>query len=258
MGLTYQSTGITSRENFNITCISNEPVIALAGNPNTGKSTLFNALTGLRQHTGNWPGKTVLQSKGTYIYNTRKYLVVDLPGTYSLLANSVEEEVARDFICFAKPEVTIVVVDSTCMERNLNMVLQVMEITSNVIVCLNLIDEARRKKIQIDTEKLSRTLGIPVIPTAARNKEGIEELMNTTNKLISGQIKPRPNLVKYDKKLEDAILHLESKIKPLLGDELSTRWIALRLLDRDTKLISALEDFYDKHKILEMSKEVMA
>ena len=110
------------------------PVIALAGNPNTGKSTLFNALTGLKQHTGNWPGKTVLLARGSCTHRGRQFHLVDLPGTYSLLANSAEEEVARDFICFARPDATIVVTDATCLERNLNLVLQVLEITPRVVV----------------------------------------------------------------------------------------------------------------------------
>lgn len=134
------------REHFGITSKEGQIVIALAGNPNVGKSTVFNALTGLRQHTGNWPGKTVDHAQGTFSYRDKSFLLVDLPGTYSILAHTVEEEIARDFICFGKPDVTVVVLDATSLERNLNLALQVMEITSQVIVCVNLIDEAQKRK----------------------------------------------------------------------------------------------------------------
>src|SRR5690554_1675276 len=157
MGLTKGSTGTGAlKEMFELKKESGkEFVVALAGNPNTGKSTVFNQLTGLNQHTGNWPGKTVTNTQGKYTYKDKRYVLVDLPGTYSLLANSVEEQVARDFICFGNPHATVVVTDATCLERNLNLVLQIMEITDKVVVCVNLMDEARRKRIGIDLEKLS-------------------------------------------------------------------------------------------------------
>ena len=152
-------------------------VVALAGNPNTGKSTVFNALTGLRQHTGNWPGKTVTRAEGGFEFDNKKYKIIDLPGTYSLLSTSTDEEVARDFILFGQPDVTVIVVDASRLERNLNLVLQVLEITDRAVLCLNLIDEARRHKIEIDVRSLSRELGIPVVATAARQNEGIPELL---------------------------------------------------------------------------------
>ena len=194
MGLTSQSTGIGAlKEMFEIELESfDDIVIALAGNPNTGKSTLFNSLTGLKQHTGNWPGKTVTNAQGKYIHNDRQYILVDLPGTYSLLAHSVEEEVARDFICFGKPHATVVVTDGTSLERNLNLVLQIMEITDKVIVCVNLMDEARRKNIDIDLKYLEKLLGVPVVGSAARNGQGLEELKDVIEKLVSGEIETKP------------------------------------------------------------------
>ena len=152
-------------------------LVALAGNPNTGKSTVFNALTGLRQHTGNWPGKTVALAEGVFAYEGRRVKVVDLPGTYSLQAGSTDEEVARDFLLFGQPEVTVVVVDATRLERNLNLVLQILEITPRVVVCLNLMDEARRHGIALDPEALEASLGVPVVPVVARRKEGIHDLL---------------------------------------------------------------------------------
>lgn len=151
-------------------------VIALAGNPNVGKSTIFNALTGLRQHTGNWPGKTVDNAQGEFTYQGRDFLLVDLPGTYSLLAHSAEEEVARDFITEGKPDATLIVVDASCLERNLNLALQVMEVTDNAVLCVNLLDEAKRKGIHVDLKRLEQELGIPVIGTTARTGEGLPEL----------------------------------------------------------------------------------
>ena len=165
MGLTYQSTGTNAldkelRINHSL---RDGKVVALSGNPNVGKSTIFNSLTGLNQHTGNWPGKTVTNVTGKYIYKEKEFIIVDIPGTYSLMANSVEEEVARDFICFGNPDITVVITDATCLERNLNLVLQTIEITKNVIVCVNLMDEAKRKGIKIDLKKLSQLLGVKVV-----------------------------------------------------------------------------------------------
>ncbi|HBM75722.1 MAG TPA: ferrous iron transport protein B, partial [Clostridiaceae bacterium] len=157
MGCTCQSTGVNVlKETFKIDHTGDEFVIALAGNPNVGKSTVFNSLTGLNQHTGNWPGKTVTNAQGYYKHKDKDFILVDIPGTYSLMSNSVEEEVARDFVCFGKPDATVVVTDATCLERNLNLVLQTLEITDKVVVCVNLMDEAKRKKITIDTNELSK------------------------------------------------------------------------------------------------------
>jgi len=161
-------------------------LVALAGNPNTGKSTVFNALTGLRQHTGNWPGKTVARAEGVFAYEGQRVKVVDLPGTYSLQAGSTDEEVARDFILFGRPDVTVVVVDATRLERNLNLVLQILEITPRVVVCLNLMDEAKRHGVAVDPKALEDRLGVPVVPAVAREKEGIPELLRAIHNVATG------------------------------------------------------------------------
>src|SRR3990172_6124249 len=163
-------------------------VVALAGNPNTGKSTVFNALTGLKQHTGNWPGKTVTRAEGVYEFGGVHYKLVDLPGTYSLLSASQDEQIARDFILFGQPDCTVVVTDATCLERNLNLVLQVLEISDRVVVCVNLMDEARRKGLQVDTRSLARDLGVPAIATPARSGEGLRELLGAVADVIEGNV----------------------------------------------------------------------
>ena len=216
-------------------------VVALSGNPNTGKSTVFNALTGLRQHTGNWPGKTVTRAEGGFEYGDHKYKLVDLPGTYSLLATSLDEEVARDFILFGQPDVTIVVVDATRLERNLNLVLQVMEITDRVVVALNLMDEARRHKLQIDERRLARDLGVPVVPMSARQGEGVPELLQAVSEVARGETSGKPYRVKYDSpELKQAVDQLTSQIKSALPDLPNARWVALRLLDGDERIADAI------------------
>lgn len=216
--------------------------VALAGNPNTGKSTLFNTLTGLKQHTGNWPGKTVVHAEGSFEHNGEQYVLVDLPGTYSLFSNSADEEVARDYIIFDQPDATIVVLDATSLERNLNLALQVLEMTNKVIICINLIDEAEKKGIRIDDKKLARELGVPVVKISARNKKGIDQLLDTLNQLVHGQIVTTPYRMTYSKEIEEAILKVESKIKGYFDDKYPSRWIALRLLDGDEELILKLQN----------------
>ena len=216
-------------------------VIALAGNPNTGKSTVFNALTGLRQHTGNWPGKTVTRAEGGFEYADKRYLLVDLPGTYSLLSTSMDEEIARDFILFGQPDVTIVVVDATRLERNLNLVLQVLEITNRVVICLNLMDEANRHGLKVDDRRLARDLGVPVVPTVARRGEGLEELLAAVHDVASGETINKPHRIKaLSPQLERAVSILEADIEATFPELPNSRWVALRLLDGDKRIEEAI------------------
>lgn len=217
-------------------------VIALAGNPNTGKSTVFNALTGLRQHTGNWPGKTVTRAEGAFEYNAQKFKLIDLPGTYSLLSTSEDEEVARNFILFGKPTVTVIVVDASRLERNLNLVLQILEITNNAVLCLNLMDEAKRNHIEIDTRTLAKDLGIPVVATSARFKEGIPELIKTISELANQKIKCKPYKLKsIPKHIEKAVQQLSVLIEKEYPTIPNSRWLAFRLLEGDTQIIEGLK-----------------
>lgn len=242
---------INLTQDFNIKLESDdELIIALAGNPNVGKSTVFNALTGLNQHTGNWPGKTVSNARGNYKHKDKKFVLVDLPGTYSLLANSVEEQVARDFICFGNPDATIVVTDATCLERNLNMVLQVMELTNKVILCVNLMDEAKRKGISINIEELEKRLGIPVVATTARKGDGLKELMDKTYNIALGIETTAPKTIKYPQAVEDEIDKISSQLQNILRDKLNTRWVALRLIEGDATILDSIRTFvFDKEKV---------
>ena len=238
MGLTSESTGKrTLDEIFSVVRGDGDTVIALAGNPNVGKSTVFNQLTGLKQHTGNWPGKTVTNAPGRCLYLNRSHVLVDIPGTYSLMAHSAEEEVARDFICFGGADATIVVCDATCLERNMNLVLQTLEITGRAVICVNLMDEARRKQIHIDFDLLEERLGVPVIPVSARGREGLDTLLDAVGRAADLKIAPARR-IRYPKVVEQAL----ELLTPLLADcgGLPARWIALRLLCDDAPLIAAL------------------
>lgn len=216
-------------------------VVAMAGNPNTGKSTVFNNLTGLRQHTGNWPGKTVSRAEGGYVYNEKRYKVVDLPGTYSLLSTSTDEEVARNFILFGQPDVTVIVVDATRLERNLNLTLQILEITDRAVLCLNLMDEAQRNNIEIDERTLSKELGIPVIPSAARRKQGMNELLNAIEEVATGKFVCRPHRIKSrSSKINHAIAEIAAKLEAQFPGLPNTNWVALRLLEGDNSIIEAV------------------
>ncbi len=241
MGLTKNSTGIKSVDTGFVVTKNNETdkIIALAGNPNVGKSTVFNSLTGLKQHTGNWPGKTVTNAFGTCKYNEKDYILVDIPGTYSLMAHSKEEEVARDFICFGNADKVIVVCDATCLERNLNLVLQTIEIKNNVIVCVNLIDEAKRKKIEVDLEKLQQLLGVPVVGTDASKGKGLNELL--------GRVETSPTTpvtVRYVRPVEEALCEMTDLLKTKIKEtDLNLRWIGLKILDYDEELVASISKY---------------
>jgi len=248
LGLSSSSTGLNAVDNGLVIQKEShtDKVIALAGNPNVGKSTVFNALTGPNQHTGNWPGKTVTSAQGKYSYHNTNYILVDLPGTYSLMAHSSEEEVARDFICFGEPDVTIVICDATCLERNLNLVLQVIEITSRVIVCVNLMDEAKKKKIHVDLGKLSENLGVPVVGTSASSKKGLENLTRCIEKIISGAIVPHATKSHYLPAIEQASAQLSAVLEERFPTNLDSSWVALKLLDYDQSLENSLNTYFNK------------
>lgn len=241
--------------------MQNTYTVALAGNPNVGKSTIFNSLTGMHQHTGNWTGKTVANATGEAIIKDNKFTFVDIPGTYSIMSNSEEEEIARDYICFGNPDVTVIVVDSTCLERNLNLVFQIMEITDNIIVCVNLLDEAKKKKIKINLKKLEQLLGVPVVGTTARDKHTLEKLKDTIYKVCIGEIIPCPNEVEYSSKIEENINLLEEKLTEVYEQDAETeyrsittvienekvsrklyKWISLKLIDGEEKILNSIKN----------------
>lgn len=245
MGLTSSSTGAkllsNELEEIKKNC---DFTVAFAGNPNVGKSTIFNSLTGMHQHTGNWPGKTVANASGVCKYKNKDFLLIDIPGTYSLMSNSQEEEIARDYICFGKPDVTVVVVDATCLERNLNLVYQVMEITPNVIVCVNLLDEAKKKNIKVDLQKLEDLLGVPVVGTIARKKRTLNHLLDAIEQVCSKRDYIIPNTVTYLPAIEDSVLSLNSEINKITTNDFKyiNRWICLKLLDNDKKIVNSIEN----------------
>jgi ferrous iron transport protein B len=217
-------------------------VIALAGNPNTGKTTVFNALTGLRMHTGNWPGKTITRAEGGFSYDGKRYKLVDLPGTYSLLSASPDEEVARGFLLFGKPDVTVMVADATCMERNLNLILQVLQITRRAVLCLNLMDEARAHGIDIDVRQLARDLGVPVIPCAARSGEGVPELLKEISSMAARRDHPAPRRLPLEVPgLRAALDRMEAELTEAFPRLPQPRWVALRLLEGDREIMDAVK-----------------
>ncbi|MDM0814836.1 ferrous iron transport protein B [Clostridium perfringens] len=223
-------------------------VVALAGNPNVGKSTVFNALTGLNQHTGNWPGKTVAKAEGYYEFKDSTIKIVDLPGTYSLLSNSEEEEIARDYICFNDPDIVVVVADATSLERNLNLFIQISEITEKAILCVNLTDEAEKNNIKIDLDLLSKELNANLVSSSARNGVGIEELKEAIFKEITLKVSKK-NAINYDSPIEKAIEEIEIILDETLEvPKRKKRWIALRILEGNTSILKSL---YNKYNIQE-------
>jgi len=209
-------------------------VIALAGNPNTGKSTVFNQLTGLRQHTGNWPGKTIARAEGGFAYNDKRYKIVDLPGTYSLRSASPDETVAREFLLFGRPDVTVIVVDANCLERNLNLALQILQITDRAVLCLNLMDEARANGLVLDPRGLAADLGIPVVACAARRGEGIESLLQEIHGVATGAITCKPYRLKLAVPgLRETLNDIVKKLRAAFPTLSNPEWIALRLIEGD-------------------------
>lgn len=257
MGIAYSSESKNTLKNlFNVKKENDSDyVIALAGNPNTGKSTVFNALTGLNQHTGNWPGKTVSSMQGKYVHKNNKFIVVDLPGTYSLLASSEDEIIARDFICFGKPNVVVIVVDATCIQRNFNLVLQICEITDKIVICLNLMDEAKRKNIEININKLSDKLGVPIVPTTARNKKGLSNLKNVISDICAKKITANPYTIKYNDNISQYINSTAPKLQNIFKEEINSRWLALRLLDGDKSILDSISKYTNYNFTKKILKE---
>ena len=210
-------------------------VLALAGNPNVGKSTLFNALTGLHQHTGNWPGKTVERCEGVWHGGEEDCRLIDLPGAYSLHARSAEEAVTRDYLLSGEAQAVIVVCDAACLKRNLFLALQVAEAVPRAVVCVNLLDEARRRHVSVDLERLSREMGLPVAGTSARSRTGIGELMETALQANHPRLR-----IAYDEAIERALEALIPTLSGLLPDGVDARWAGLRLLSDDRETLAAL------------------
>lgn len=230
-------------QRLGIKMLQHDYLVALAGNPNTGKSTVFNELTGLRQHTGNWPGKTVTRAEGGFQFDNEKYKMVDLPGTYSLLSTSQDEEVARDFILFGQPDVTVIVVDATALERNLNLVLQVLHITDRAVLALNLMDEAKAHGLHIDARGLASALGIPVVPMSARGGEGIKDLLREIKAVASGQYVCKPyRLPLDDQAYGDALRTVTASLEEHYPNLMQSDWLAMRLLESDQRVEQAFLD----------------
>ena len=234
-------------------------VVALAGNPNVGKSTVFNALTGLNQHTGNWPGKTVAKAEGYYEFKDSIIKIVDLPGTYSLLSNSEEEEIARDYICFNDPDIVVVVADATSLERNLNLFIQISEITDKAILCVNLTDEAEKRNIKIDLDLLSKELNANLVSSSARNGIGIEELKEAIFREITLK-DSKKNAINYDSPIEKAIEEIEIILDEALEvPKRKKRWIALRILEGNTSILKSLYNKYNiQEKYINMISKIKA
>ncbi|MCM1335587.1 MAG: ferrous iron transporter B, partial [Eubacterium sp.] len=243
MGLTNHSTGRGAMERKARRRDGTERVVALAGNPNVGKSTVFNALTGMNQHTGNWPGKTVTNAEGIFKTARNTYLLTDLPGTYSLMAHSAEEETARNFLCFGGADAAVVLCDATCLERNLNLALQTMEITERVILCVNLMDEAKRKGIVLDLDTLSERLGVPVVGITARKKGDLDRLVNAIERMTDGETATAPLKIRYLRPIEEAVALLLPAAETAAKGKLDPRWLALKLLEGDEALLLEIDGY---------------
>ncbi|HAT4071436.1 TPA: ferrous iron transport protein B [Clostridium perfringens] len=260
MSLNKNSTGINLLSKDKVRGNTKEDyVVALAGNPNVGKSTVFNALTGLNQHTGNWPGKTVAKAEGYYEFKDSTIKIVDLPGTYSLLSNSEEEEIARDYICFNDPDIVVVVADATSLERNLNLFIQISEITDKAILCVNLTDEAEKRNIKIDLDLLSKELNANLVSSSARNGIGIEELKEAIFREITLKDSQK-NAINYDSPIEKAIEEIEIILAEALEvPKRKKRWIALRILEGNTSILKSLYNKYNiQEKYINMISKIKA
>ena len=231
------------KKSSDISTLSNIYTVALAGNPNVGKSTIFNGLTGLRQHTGNWTGKTVTYAKGICSYGNNNFEIIDIPGTYSLMSNSEEEEIARNYICFNPVDCIVVVVDSTRLERSLNLVYQIMEITDKIIVCVNLLDEASKKGIYINEKKLSKHLGLPVICTNAKKSNSINSIIEMINNVCTGKTICSPHKIKYVEIIENCLNIIHDTVNSILPKKYKrlTKFVSLNLIEHNSNAIYNIE-----------------
>lgn len=229
--------------------IKNKKVL-LMGNPNVGKSTVFNEITGSHQHTGNWTGKTVDSCSGKFKYKFNEYELVDLPGTYSLLASSEEERVARDYLCFNDYDCVVCVVDATNLERNLNLVLQVMELTNKVVLLLNLCDEAKKKNIEIDTAQLSKLLGVPVVKATARSGKGINELLEIVYQISNETLLNESTTLFYNNTIESAVKQVGRALKGQIDTERNLRFFSLRLIENDESFNSSFKENFGSDVLL--------